>query len=165
MKKDNLNYAKKILENRPNENLRIAISQTLKLTLYAALIGVAMLLIAMFEENQMYIPYAIYTISEFVILYVCAREFQKEKKYRFLLLAVLLFSLTFLLERYHLGGLYEPMKNNLPTVIHTGAGRSVGLVKSLAIMAPTLYLWTKIMFGVIWGIMLFNALRLKRIKF
>ncbi|MDC0257546.1 hypothetical protein OAK35_02265 [Crocinitomicaceae bacterium] len=163
MRKEKRNVAKEILRNRPSDSLNDALKQSQKLTLYALLVAVAILVVGILEENRVYIPYAIYTIVEFGFVFVFFREFQKVRKYRFLLIAIALFVLTYLLERFHLGELYEPMKRKVPTML--GHGRSVGLVKTFAIMAPFIYLWTKIIFVLIWTITLINAMRLKYVSF
>ncbi|MCR9171661.1 MAG: hypothetical protein NXI10_04165 [bacterium] len=165
MRKKSGDVIKRNVQHRVDDSLSDVISHTLKLTLIAILFGLFLLVTSMMEGNEVYLPYAIYTIVQFSIIYVCAYRFQTVRKYRLLLLALVLFVATFLLERYHMGALFEPMKDKLPSVVGTGYRRSVGLVKSLAIMAPTLYFWAKILLGTIWFILLAKAMSLKKIDF
>ena len=165
MSRKKTKVAKRILEKRYDDNLNDGINRGLRLSLYGGLGGFVLLGIGMIEQNRMYIPYALYTIIEFAFVYFFAREFQKDRKYRFLLFAIALFTITYLLERYRLGALYEPMIAYYPGRYHNGVMKSIGLVKAFTVMAPTLYLWTKIVYFLLWIILLINALRLKYIKF
>lgn len=165
MSRKKTKVAKRILEKRYDDQLSDGVNRGLRLSLYGGLAGVILLCIGMIEQNRMYLPYAIYSILEFALVYFFAREFQKDRKYSFLLIAIALFTITYLLERYHLGPLYEPMIDYYPGKYHNGVMNSIGLVKAFTVMAPTLYLWTKIVYILLWIILLINALRLKHSKF
>lgn len=163
-KKKAKEVARKILEDRPYYQHQDAVERGQQLTLYAFIGGVTLLGISTIKGCRIYLPYAIYTIVQFGVVWLCAWEYHRKKKPRFLCFAALFFILSYALERFHLGPLYEPMKNHLPTVVGSGMYRSPGLVKGIAVISPSLYLWTKVMYAAIWTILFFTAFRFRRVK-
>lgn len=164
-KKNPKSIAEDILENRPYVNFENALKRSRYLTLLAGVGALFLFAVSFFEENRIYTPYTLFTLLQVGLILFGVNQFQKKKESRWLLFAISSAIIAYLFERYSLGAFYEPMKNYLPRMIHSGRHHSVGLVKSIAIMSPALYFWTKVIYGIIWTGMFLNALRLKKLKF
>lgn len=118
-----------------------------------------------FEENKVYKSYALFNLGQCMVILGFVYLFKKRSQARWLVLGVTIAVTLYILERYFLGGLIEPMKGQMPTIVGTGAYQSPGLVKVISMYLPTLYLCTKIAFFSVWIILSGVSLSLKKVAF
>lgn len=156
--------AEEILENRPYVNFEIALNRSRYLTFLAGVGALFLFAVSFIEENRIYTSYALFTILQVGLILLGVHFFRQTQRSKWLLFAVVSAIVTYLLERHALGAFYEPLKGVMPTLVNQPY-KSPGIVKGLAVMMPTFYFWTKVLFGIIWTIIFLNALRLKKIRF